>query len=372
MNDEGTQIGGTLFLSSTPLHTFFTLGLLSGPLREGPRRLWLINQPKDKRDFLADAIKATPSMGVQVTYFNTLEKTVRARAELRHMSSLVASIKPSAIAVGMDRRLEFHAAVRGWPKAQRIYMDDGLYSYIPHQHAVVPWKEWISNWRRSLKYGLNIEQPSLVGGSKAVQSAYVLLPEYVHAGLKNKPVQPFQPEWFAKAEVQNICITAALMAGLNATHCAEWKLLLLLPHPRFLSDTTLREQLAKQVLSENNRGRVALKSHPAAKVPAHQQLGIPAQAATEIPSRLPAEVLAPLLHNTVVVGALSTSLLTLSLLGRNIQVYRLPESKSMSSFEASIIRIYDGAGVKVLDESALILTPVSQNAHNIPKYATGG
>lgn len=372
MNDDGTQTGGTLFLSSTPLHTFFTLGLLSGPLREGPRRLWLINQPKGKRDFLAEAIEAAPSMNVQVSHFDTLEKTVRTRGELRRMSSLVASIKPFTIAVGMDRRLEFHAAVRGWPQAQRIYIDDGLYSYVPHQHAVAPWKEKISNWRRSLKYGLNIEQPSLVGGSKAVQSAYVLLPEYVHAGLKNKPVQPFQPEWFAKADVQNICMTAALMAGLNATHCAEWKLLLLLPHPRFLSDTTLREQLVKLVLSESNRGRVALKSHPAAKIPAHQQLGIPAQVATEVPSRLPAEVLAPLLHNTLVVGTLSTSLLTLSLLGRNIQVYRLPESRSMSNFEASVISIFYKAGVKVLDESALIPCPVSQNAQNIPKYATGG
>ncbi|MEK8029271.1 hypothetical protein AACH06_00440 [Ideonella sp. DXS29W] len=350
MDGKDTGTGGTLFLASTPLHTFLALGLMAGPLSDRPRRLWLIDQPAGARDCLGDAVEASPSLAVQVQRFAALRGTGPARAELRRISALVAKASPETLAVGMDHRLEFHAAVRGCPQAKRVYIDDGLYSYLPHQHAVPAWQERLSNWRRGWKYGLPVERPSLVGGSRAVQSAYVLLPDRVHAGLAGKPVQAYRPEWFAGDEVRRVCVAAAGLAGLDAAHCADWRLLLLLPHPRFLAaDRALRQQLAALVRRAGADGPVALKSHPNATASAHDQLGLPAHAAAEVPPRLPAEVLVPLLRQTRVVGSLTTALLSLSLLGRGLQVYRLPSPASTSGFEAGAQRVYDAAGVRVFD-----------------------
>jgi len=352
MDGSETGSGACLFLASTPLHTFFALGLMAGPMRQVPKHLWLIDQPPGARDYLGEALEKSGAIDVKVTRFAALRGTGAARDQLREMSAQAARIAPATIAVGMDHRLEFYAALRGCPQARRVYIDDGLYSYLPHQHAITPWLEGLSNWRRSLKYGLPVERPALVGGSKAVQAAYVLLPGQVHGGLAGKPVQALQPEWFGNDAVRHACIAAAALAGLDAAACGGLGLLLLLPHPRFLqSDTALRERLGRLVRDHARHGRtVALKSHPNATQPAYQQLELPEAACVEVPARLPAEVLAPLLDKTVVVGTLTTALLSLSLLGRGLSVYRLPSAAAkVSTFEAGAQRVYDAAGVQVFD-----------------------
>jgi hypothetical protein len=351
-NEKEAGRGSHLFLASTPLHTFFALGLMAGPMRQAPKHLWLIDQAPGARDYLGEALEKSAAIDVKVTRLAALRGTAAAREQLREMSAQVARIAPATIAIGMDHRLEFYAALRGCPQARRVYIDDGLYSYLPHQHATAPWLERLSNWRRSLKYGLAVERPALVGGSKAVQSAYVLLPGQVHAGLGGKPVQAFQPAWFATDAVRQTCIAAAGLAGFDAAGCADLGLLLLLPHPRFLqADLALKEQLVRLVHDHAERGQaVALKSHPNAAQPARQQLGLPEAACIEIPARLPAEVLAPLLDKTVVVGTLTTALLSLSVLGHGLLAYRLPSTAATASaFEAGAQRVYDAAGVQVFD-----------------------
>ena len=352
MDGSETGSGACLFLASTPLHTFFALGLMAGPMRQAPKHLWLIDQPPGARDYIGEALDKSGAIDVKVTRFAALRGTAAARAQLQEMSAQAARIAPATIAVGMDHRLEFYAALRGCPSARRVYIDDGLYSYLPHQHATAPWLEGLSNWRRSLKYGLPVERPALVGGSKAVQAAYVLLPGQVHGGLAGKPVQALQPEWFATNVVRQTCIAAAALAGFDAAGCASLGLLLLLPHQRFLqADSGLKEQLVKLVRDHADRGQtVALKSHPNAAQPAHQQLDLPEAACIEVPARLPAEVLAPLLNHTVVVSTLTTALLSLSLLGRGLRVYRLASAAAkVSAFEAGAQRVYDAAGVQVFD-----------------------
>ncbi len=356
MDGSETGSGACLFLASTPLHTFFALGLMAGPMRQAPKHLWLIDQPPSARDYLGEALEQSGAVDVKVMRFAALRGTAAARAQLQEMSAQAARIAPATIAVGMDHRLEFYAALRGCPPARRVYLDDGLYSYLPHQHATVPWLERLSNWRRSLKYGLAVERPALVGGSKAVQAAYVLLPGQVHGGLAGKPVRALQPEWFATDAVRQTCVAAAALAGFDAVACAGLGLLLLLPHPRFLqSDPALKERLARLVRDHAERGQtVALKSHPNATQPAHLQLGLPEATGGEIPARLPAEVLAPLLDRTVVVGTLTTALLSLSLLGRGLRVYRLPNAApTPSTFEAGAQRVYDAAGVMVFDATPM-------------------
>jgi len=342
--------GDTLFLAATPLHTFFSLGLMYGPMREGRRTLFLINRESDEFDPLGQALAGAGWPGVEVAEFKAMQGRFSARRSLNELTARVRALAPAAIAIGNDHRLEFYAAIRGAPDARRIYIDDGLYSYLPHRYAKSSWRQGLSNWRRSLKYGLTIERPAFVGGSKAVQSAYVLLPNQVHAGLRAKPLQAFSPAWFAEPAVQQVCMEAAGIAGFDAHRCEALGLLVLLPHQRFIeTKPELRQQLTSLVLQRLACGQtVALKSHPRAKRPAHELLGVRSDAVVEVPAKLPAEVLAPLLRRTQVVGALTTSLLSLSVLGRATRVFRLPDSNdSLNELELGARRVYDAAGVKV-------------------------
>jgi len=351
-----------LFLAATPLHTFFALGLMHGPYRGQAHTLALVDQPADARDLLAEALQEGGEGAPEVRRFPALrDAKVPPRRLLREVSELAAALRPETIAVGNDHRLEFYAALRGWPAARRTYIDDGLYSYLPREDAKPAWREALSNWRRGLKYGLALERPSSVGGSRAVQDAYVLLPERVHAGLAGKPVRRLEPAWFARPAVRAACLRAAVLAGFDADRAGAIGLLLLLPHPRFLrGDPALRARIAALAAEHVARGAtVALKSHPDGdRLPLAEQLGALPPGLVELPARLPVEVLAPLLSGTLVAGSLTTALLTLRLLGRGLEVRSLqgaaapdagPSGAAARRFRAQAAEIYRAVGIRPLD-----------------------
>lgn len=317
----------TLYLSSTPLHSFFALGLMNGACRDHDHTLALVDQHDGARDYIGDALEARSEGGWRVHRYAAIKSSAAGRRVLQAVSALSRDTQPSHIAVGNDCRLEFYAAIRGWPRARRVYMDDGLYSYLPHRNAKAGWREAISNWRRGLKYGLPLERPSLVGGSRAVQQAYVLLPQQVHAGLLGKAVQTMEPDWFTHPTTQSICADAAALAGFDATGCTCIRHLLLLPHPQFLANgSPWAAQLGTWANAVAARGEtLAVKPHPAAhRMPLSDLLpGLP-PTVIEVPARLPIEVLLPWLSGAQVVGAMTTALLTLRMLGQNLGVHRLP------------------------------------------------
>src|SRR5689334_21377458 len=102
MDGSETASGAGLFLASTPLHTFFALGLMAGPMRQAPKHLWLIDQPPGGRDYLGEALEKSGAIDVKVTRFAALRGTAAARGQLIEMSALAARIAPATIAVGMD------------------------------------------------------------------------------------------------------------------------------------------------------------------------------------------------------------------------------------------------------------------------------
>jgi len=348
----------TLFLASTPLHVFFSLGLMRGPFKGQAHTLVLIDQRPAERDYIAEALEARSTSKVSVVRFPALLSVGPARRLLREISDFTAALAPSTLAIGNDRRTEFYAAVRGCPGARRTYIDDGLYSYLPRQDAQPVWRQNLSSWRRRLKYGLHVERPSEIGGSQAVQDAYVLLPEQVHSGLKGKPVQPLRPEWFADAWVREVCMTAAVVAGFDAARCEAIRLLLLLPHPRFLQAyPDLRQRIEALARTHAERGDVvALKAHPAGGgIPLHRQLSVPAEGVVEVPARLPVEVLVPLLSGALVVGTLTTALLSMVSLGDRVTVRSvLPQSARGAGrrYNDRAFAVYESVGIRPIDDDA--------------------
>jgi hypothetical protein len=345
----------TLFLASTPLHVFFSLGLMRGPFRDGEHTLALMDQRPGDRDYIAEALETAGAGGPRVVRFATLRSFRSARAGLAQISEFTRELAPSTIAIGNDRRAEFYAALRGCPAARRTYIDDGLYSYLPRQDAYPAWRQAISNWRRSLKYGLALERPSAIGASRAVQDGYVLLPQQVHEGLRGKPIEALRPEWFADPWVRETCRAAAARAGFDAAACGAIGLLLLLPHPRFLEDyPDLRRSLEALARGHAARGAVvAVKPHPrAVNTPLERQLELPREGVLPLPARLPIEVLVPLLSGTRVVGSLTTALLSLVLLGDRISVRSLLPPKARGAgqrYNDRAYEVYRSVGIEPLD-----------------------
>lgn len=356
--DEAPEPRRSLILSATPLHSFVALGLMQGPLRGARQTLALIDQHDDARDPVAIALAELGQGEIEVLRFPALRGFRRARRQLATLKALSAERAPDVLAIGNDRRLEFYAAMQGAPAARRLYIDDGLFSYLPHHDAVPRWRETVGDARRSLKYGVRVERPSLVGGSRAVQEAYVLLPDQVHEGLRSKPVHRIEAAWFATPTARAVCLRAAQAAGFDAMRCRAIRLLVLLPHPRFLvGHPEVGARLEALIAAHVQRGDlVALKPHPEAeRLQAEAPMRLPSHGLIHVPARLPAEVLAPLLVETLVVGTLTTALLSLALFGEGLVVRSLaPRSGTgvEGDYNARAQAIYASVGILPLDDAA--------------------
>ncbi len=350
----------TLILAATPLHAFLALGLRQGPYAAGEATLALIDQPPGAEDPLAAALQAAAWPGL------TLMRPARlargsSRRQLAAWRGRVREIAPTTVTIGNDQRIEFHAAVAEAPQARCVYSDDGLYSYLPHASALPPWREALAAWRRRLKFGFPVERPSLLGGSRAVHEGIVLMPGHAHAGLAGKPLRAYEPSWFAGDAVRAVCLEAAARAGFDAGRAASTRLLVLLPHPRFLrADPALVATVLDAVRRvQAAGGGVILKSHPnAGGRPVAEQLGVAPGGWTELPARLPVEVLAPLLSDTLVLGTVTTALLTLARLAR-VQVRSLPAPVGAGPLPAGAAALYAAAGVQPLGADGLPDAPSS-------------
>jgi hypothetical protein len=350
-----------IYLIASPLHLFVSLGLMCGPFRHHRHIVVLINRPSGQRDFLAEALESECERRASVSRFPVLGRCEPARKTLAEISNFVSRHAPAVIAVGCDEYLEFYAAVRGWPQAKRVFLEDGLYSYLPVRNPKPSWWQAISNWRRSLKYGVPVERPAYLGGSRAVQESYVFMPRWVHRELARKPVHRLEREWFADPWLRNICIAAAEAAGFDAQRCRSIGLLMLLPRLTLLQESTeLRQRFERIAHAHAKRGGlIAIKRHPRARgTDFGLQLDLPSDQLIEIPPLLPSEALVPLLNaETLVVGARTTALLTLALLADQLRVRSVMstsgETGATARFNEGALQIYQSVGIRTIEDDEI-------------------
>lgn len=350
-----------IYLIASPLHLFVALGLMCGPYRHHRHIVVLINRPSEQRDFLAEALEAECERRASVSRFPVLGRYEPARKTLAEISDFVSRHAPAVIAVGCDEYLEFYAAVRGWPQAKRVFLEDGLYSYLPVRNPKPFWWQAFSDWRRSLKYGVPVERPAYLGGSRAIQESYVFMPRRVHRELARKPVHQLEREWFADPWLRHICVAAAEAAGFNAQRCRSIGLLMLLPRLTLLQQSTeLRQRFERLAHAHAKRGGViAIKRHPRARgTDCGLQLNLPSDQLIEIPPLLPSEALVPLLDaDTLVVGALTTALLTVALLADQLRVRSVMsnsgETGAAARFNDGALHIYQSLGIRSIEDDEI-------------------
>src|SRR5215216_4542 len=100
-----------LFLASTPLHSFWSLGLMHGPFAQWRNLLGVVDQKTTDRDLIGEVLAdSLPPPLVDVQRFDELGGLLHARPILASLVRWVERWQPAYIAAGNDRRIEFHAA----------------------------------------------------------------------------------------------------------------------------------------------------------------------------------------------------------------------------------------------------------------------
>jgi hypothetical protein len=337
-------------MASTPLHSFWALGLAAGPLSDMRCTLALIDHAETTRDYVAEVVQdATHSPFAGVARFprigkRPLDKLLRARSVLRAVSELSAQLRPEYVIAGNDRRAEFHAAMQAAPQAVGGYIDDGMFSYMPlRSRPQGPLGTAAWGLMRRLVYGQPTEHPALIGASRSVSKAWVMLPQLVHSGLSKKQVNAILPDWFQHPGARALCAEAIGRANVSTDTVRRIQLLLVLPHESFLRRyPELILSIGRVTHQAALEGKcVAFKRHPRSQ---STDVSFLPRGSLELPRHLPVELLAPFLTHCRVVGSLTTALISLHRLGSGIEVRFLPRGE-----RRDVTDVYRDAGVMPLD-----------------------
>lgn len=349
-----------LFLSSAPQHSLWYLGLATGPFRGARCALVQTHWREDRHDYLIEAISSGPrNLFAEIKSFPKLvtrlsDRLAHGRRVLESITRYARQLQPDYIIVGNDKHPEFYAALRGAPGAVGAYVDDGWGTYrsLDNPHGRVSaaargLNSILSVWARYLTFGVMTERPDLVGGSRVVREAWVMIPEYVNSALSEKILRPMETAWFHDRRVIDACAGAVRLSGLDPDLLAKVRLLLVLPHDAFMRrHPQLRPALEKLARDYASNGEtVAYKHHPRSRI---EGLRLPRERCLEIPHRLPAEILAPLLGDTRVVGIMTSALIFLPRLQPAVRVQALVPRDSIGN---PITRIYRKMGIEILDQT---------------------
>lgn len=347
-----------LFLPSSPHHTLWCLALAAGPFRDARCVLAQTNWRADHREYLVETLRSRPcGLFAELTSFPKLvlrprDRLLRARRLLASISRYARDLAPGHVVTGNDYRAEFHAALRGAPGAIGTYVDDGWGSY--RNDTVTSGAAGtvidalkagsVSAWRW-LSFGVRTGRPGRIGGSAAVREAWVMAPALAHDKLAPKTLHAIEPAWLHDPRVLDTCTDAIRRSGLAAEDLDSVGLVLLLPHDEFLRrHPELRAAMERRAQACAARGELlAYKHHPRSRA---QGLALPRDRCVEIPQRLPVEILAPFLRDTLVVGVMTSALIFLPRLQPRIRVEALIPSAAHAD---PVTRIYRSMGVHTLD-----------------------
>jgi hypothetical protein len=343
-----------LFLPSSPHHVLWCLGLAAGPFRDARCVLAQIACQEGRPEYLLEALQGNAQdLFAEVRSFpkpmtRPAHRFGRGRQVIGSITDWAREIDPQYVVAGSDMRPEFYAALRGAPRAIGAYIDDGWGTYRTAEgFPIGPWRamqSMIAVCARRLTLGVWTERPVLIGGSRAAREAWVMVPERVHAALSSKIVRPIEPAWFRDPRVVAVCRDAIGRAGLDPGRLTSVGLVMLLPWGPFVQrHPELREMIDRLIGEHTARGvAIAYKQHPRVRL---DGVRLPSANCFEIPQRLPAEILATVLGEALVVGVMTSALIFLPRLQPGIRVQALVPQAAQHD---PITRIYRAMGVGIL------------------------
>lgn len=346
------------FLVSTPLHLYNAIvAAMMNPQWES--HLFFIDQPEEEKHLYFEALQAwaeSPFAGVKLyrtRVKGVLKKWRVRRAAFRSLHEDVGKLSPHRVYVGNDRRIEFayalHVARMIDPDAVGGYIDDGAYSYI-YQKSKWYQDTFLDIGLKKLLYGPWYFRPSVVGASDAVSEAFVALPEFVHKALAKKRLIRLETRKLLDARVKPFIDYLVAPFGLDREAVAALELVVILPHESLiLRFPAFKQTVMQSIETAVAEGvRVGVKYHPRQSQPDPLALAALPNV-TLLPNTLAFEALLPLLGRAVIVGDVSSALLTARWLRPDLIVLSLRNEADARQEEMAAI--FEHVGVMLVAPS---------------------
>jgi hypothetical protein len=359
------SINRALYMVSTPLNLFMAcvVALDNKTKNDNHARyeLCFIDQPGVSARVYVDAVKSwkdSPFDAVHVFPSRTrspVKKLCNRRHAFRLLRTIVNDLQPDTIAVGSDRRIEFQFAMNyaqcAGCQPRGLYLDDGTFTYVGRKSKGFQ-ESWLDNGLKKMIYGSWWQQPPTVGASEWIDDVYVAFPGLVHEALKQKVLHEVNANWFESPQFQDLSQSLLNSFDVDAELLRNIDVLITLPHASLLKDgaeyTETMQQLVK-VLSLRGK-RVGIKYHPREIEP--DPLGLAGQSGVVLlPAVLAFEVLLPGLGNTVIVGDVSTTLLSSKWLRPALRTIAI----SRGSYQEQFLDLFQSLGIEVVNDASVLV-----------------
>lgn len=352
-----------VFMVSTPLHLYNAMAIALMQRHRWRSHLWFIDQ-KDQGNPYYQVLKNWPdhpfaSIDYFVTNLPGTGAKIRARkAAFERIATLLEDIRPEEILVGNDRRIEFVYAVNHVCRRLNLpvrgsLIDDGVYSYIDQRSK---WYQDTAPERmvKKLVYGGWYERTPSIGDSALIEQAFVAFPEFVNSYLRRLTVRAIDLELYRSPEIRDYSSMMLASGNIDRRILPGYDLVLTLPHESLLRRFPVFLENVRLLLDSvrGNGRRIGIKYHPRQSeddplrlVSAREQL---------IPRTVAFEILLPLLGQPLILGDVSTVLLTARWMRPDLHVVAMKNERDARQRKMSGLLAY--LGVKVTRDFDEILS----------------
>ena len=350
-----------LFLVSTPLNLFMASAVALEKRKHHNTNnkrfeLCFIDQPGDSASVYIDAVRSwadSPFDSIHVLpprTSGTMKKYRHRKQAFSMLRKIITELRPGMIAVGNDRRVEFqfamHYAECSGYAPRGVYLDDGTFTYVGRKTKGLQ-DAWLDNGVKKLVYGRWWQQPLTVGASEWVDDAYVAFPDLVCEPLKQKSLRKINAAWFESQPIQSLSQALMTKFSLETGQLEKLDVVITLPHASLVTNESSYADTMRQVVEGLcQRGKqVGIKYHP--RQQGEDALGLAVQSGVRLlPSVLAFEVLLPSLGNAVIVGDVSTTLLSSKWLRPSLRVIAI----AGGNYQQQFLELFRQLEIEVIDD----------------------
>lgn len=330
-----------LILVSTFRHLFLSLNLASTDEKNHYHVVFIDQNIDETKNILYQAAKKVLLPFKSVSMLTVRQpgqgkKAYRQQA-FSELRKVLGYLQPIEIITGNDRRLEFQYAMKF--ASRRVlgsYVDDGTGSYVS-AHDVNKLKDAVDKFIdtpiKKMTYGSWYNRPSALGLSKWTQKVYLTNPELAEKRFEDKTVQAIDSSRYFAEPLVNVISEYVATLGLDGELSGDNSVLFVLPHSSIVTKLYGSfENLSckiKEVLSKLSNAYV--KYHP-------REVSDPLDLEGKVkllPANIPVELLLAFNRFDLIVGDVSSALVSAKWLQPECRVEYLPNGsdylKSLSS-----------------------------------------
>ncbi len=351
-----------LFMVSTPLNLFMAsvVALDKKANTESSNQthyeLCFIDQPGVSSHIYIDAVKSWADSPFEKVHVfpsrtkNVMKKLCNRRWSFRKLRSILDELEPDTIAVGNDRRVEFqyamYYATYSSHHPRGIYLDDGTFTYVGRKSREVR-DVWIDKALKKLFYGFWWQQPESVGASEWVDDAYVAFPDLVHETLKQKVLHEINAKQFEADSMKSFSRNLLEKFDIDSNELGSLDIVITLPHASLVGDNSRYSGVMRRLVKDLSRQgkRVGIKYHP--RQTGSDPLGLARETGVVLlPAVLAFEVLLPGLGDAIIIGDVSTTLLSSKWLRPTLRVIAIANS----SYQEQFLELFKTLNIDVVDD----------------------